>query len=68
MACARIPSGPTDAHLIYESEYARSGKPRVRGVGRVADEPRALLVMLTTVPTDDQLRELHNFLRDWRAA
>jgi len=38
---------------------------RVRGVGRVADEPRALLVLLTDVPTDNQLRELHDYMRDW---
>ncbi len=38
---------------------------RVRGVGRVADEPRALLVMLTGIPTDDDLRSLDDFLRGW---
>ena len=38
---------------------------RVRGVGRVADEPRALLVLLTDIPTDTQLRELHDYLREW---
>ena len=39
---------------------------RVRGVGRVADEPRAFLVLLTDVPTDNQLREMHDYLRQWK--
>ena len=38
---------------------------RVRGVGRVTDEPRALLVLLTDVPTDNQLREMHDYMREW---
>jgi hypothetical protein len=37
---------------------------RVRGVGRVADEPRALLVSFTDIPTDDELRAFHNYIRD----
>jgi hypothetical protein len=41
---------------------------RVRGVSRVADEPRALLVMLNGIPTDDDLRSLHDFLRRMAAA
>ena len=36
---------------------------RVRGVGRVADEPRAILVMLSDIPTDDEMREFHDFVR-----
>jgi len=39
---------------------------RVRGVGRVADEPRSLLLALTERPTDDEIRSLHDFIRDWR--
>ncbi len=38
---------------------------RVRGVGRVEDEPRALLVLLSDVPSDNELRGIHDFLRDW---
>lgn len=38
---------------------------RVRGVGRVEDEPRALLVCLSDVPSDNELRVMHDFLRDW---
>lgn len=35
---------------------------RARGVGRVGDEPRALLVLLTGIPGDDDIRALHNLL------
>lgn len=35
---------------------------RARGVGRVADEPRALLVLLTDIPGDDDIRALHHWL------
>jgi hypothetical protein len=51
----------------YEAPRNTSVPLRVRGVGRVADEPRALLVMLTERPTDDELRSMHDFLRDWRS-
>ena len=40
---------------------------RVRGVGRVVDEPKALLVFLDGQPTDDHIRSLHEFLRDWNS-
>lgn len=38
---------------------------RVRGVGRMADEPRALLVCLTDVPSDHELRSFHDFVEGW---
>ena len=38
---------------------------RVRGVGRIATEPRSLLVLLDERPTDDDIRSLHEFLRGW---
>ncbi len=37
---------------------------RVRGVGRVADEPRALLLVLNERPTDDEIRALHDHLSE----
>ncbi len=40
---------------------------RVRGVGRVADEPRALLIALSDIPSDGEIRELHDFIREWRS-
>lgn len=41
--------------------------PLVRGVGRVADEPRALLVLLSDIPTDDDLRVFHDHSKEWRS-
>jgi len=37
--------------------------PRVYGVGRDAEYPRALLVDFDRVPTDDELRALHDLVR-----
>lgn len=42
------------------------GTQRVMGVGRMADNDRAALVMLAQPLTDDQLRGLHDYLRGWR--
>lgn len=53
--------------LIYEARRDTSEPLKVRGVGRDAEEPRALLVMLTERPTDDDIRSLHEFLRGWKA-
>lgn len=40
---------------------------KVRGVGRDADNARAISVYLSERPTDDELRQFHDFLRTWRA-
>lgn len=40
---------------------------KVQGVGRMADNPRAVLISLDERPSDDDLRDLHEFLRTWRA-
>lgn len=56
--------GPDEGHT-YEAPRDTSVTVKVRGVGRTVDEPRALLVLLTERPTDDELRSLHEFLRDW---
>jgi hypothetical protein len=39
------------------------GCPRVRGVSRVADNERALLLSMDSRPTDDDLRALYDWLR-----
>ena len=48
----------------YEAPRDPAVPVRIRGVGRVAGEPRALLLALTERPTDDEIRALHDFLRD----
>lgn len=49
------------------AEHARlaawRARPRVLGVGRMGDNPRAVLVSLERAPTDDELRALHDYLR-----
>ena len=39
--------------------------PKVNGVSRMFDNERAILVSLSRAVTDDELRALHEFLRDW---
>ena len=39
--------------------------PRVIGVGRMADNERALSLILTDAPSDDDLRAIHEHLRGW---
>ena len=41
-------------------------RQRSLGVGRMGDNDRAALVMLTKPLTDDQLRSLHDYLREWK--
>lgn len=58
---------PNPSTLLYEAPRDLSQPLKVRGVGRVADEPRALLVALTERPSDDDIRALHEYLRGWKA-
>ena len=54
-----------DAALAGKKEPPRKGAvyPRVRGVGRMFDNDRALLLMLASKPTDDDLRAIHDVLK-----
>lgn len=56
---------PPDPPAQYEAPRNESIPLRVRGVGRMGDEPRALLLCLNENPTDDELRALHEHLRWW---
>lgn len=61
-AVAEMPAAsPSPAH---EAPRDPAAHLRVRGVGRVADEPRALLLMLNECPTDDEIRALHDHLSE----
>ncbi len=59
---------PVMLHVGRPAEAVTSAPQplRVRGVGRSAEEPRAIILAMTDVPTDDELRELHDLLRHWR--
>lgn len=48
---------------VYEAPRDASKKLRVRGIGRVSDEPRAVILMLNECPTDDEMRALHDHIR-----
>lgn len=56
-------SAPKESTVEFSIPEWMRQSLRVRGVGRVADEPRALLVMFTDVPTDDELRKFHEYIR-----
>lgn len=47
----------------YEAPRDASKKLRIRGIGRVLEEPRAVILMLNERPTDDEMRALHDRLR-----
>jgi len=38
---------------------------RVQGIMRRPEYPHALVVLLTDVPTDDEMRDMHEHLRFW---
>lgn len=50
----------------YEAPRNLTERIRVRGVGRISDEPRAMLILLTERPTDDEIRSMHEYLRGWK--
>ena len=49
----------------YEAPRDESAPLKVRGVSRVVDEPRAVLIALSDIPTGDEIRSLDDFLRGW---
>lgn len=51
----------------YEAPRNMQEPLRVRGVGRISEEPRALIVALSERPTDDELRSFHDHARLWAA-
>lgn len=76
-ACARCPKAggtcfPKPCEIHAAAKMARPvlgpdpiGTQRVVGTGRMADNDRAALLMLAQPLTDDQLRSLHDYLREW---
>lgn len=54
------------ALLDFKPWNKRPTASKVVGVSRMADNDRAVLVGLKDHPTDDELRSLHEFLRNWR--
>jgi hypothetical protein len=54
------------ARDMREGVFPNKSKQRVRGVGRVADNVRALLMIFAVEPTDDEIRAIHDYLLAWR--
>lgn len=54
------------ARDMREGTFPNKLELKVQGVGRMADNPRALLIILNGEPTDNEMRSLHNYLREWR--
>ena len=50
---------------MREGIFPNKSEGKVNGVGRMADNPRAVLVTLSVEPTDDEMRDFHEFLRGW---
>lgn len=58
---------PTGQKYVVGGGFPQNQPLRVRGVGREKDNPRAFLVLLTEIPTDDEIRSFHQFVRAWRS-
>jgi hypothetical protein len=43
----------------------KPAKPHVRGVSRDAADRRSIVAYLSAPPTDDELRDFHNYIRSW---
>lgn len=47
-------------------KHEQAWKQYINGVGRMPDNDRAALVMLKFNPSDDDLRSLHDHMKEWR--
>lgn len=58
-------------NLPFSPEDVRTGQmgrsPRVYGIGRVGDNEQAVLAVFSRKLTDDELRDLHDYIRNWRS-
>ncbi len=56
------------ARDIREGMFPERSIPMILGVGRVADNARAILIGTSVELTDDELSDLHEYLRGWKPA
>lgn len=54
------------ARDIRAGVFPNKSEQKVQGIGRVADNNRALLITLVVEPTDDEIRSIHDYLRKWQ--
>ena len=50
--------------FVQEDSFDDVKIPRVRGIGRVSDNVKALVLYFDYRPTDDQMRAIHALLSD----
>lgn len=55
-----------ECHRILSRTPDTDDRLRVLGVSRDAGNNRVLLVGMSSVPSDDDLRSLHDYLREWK--
>uniref|UniRef100_A0A6M3KD99 DUF3850 domain-containing protein n=1 Tax=viral metagenome TaxID=1070528 RepID=A0A6M3KD99_9ZZZZ len=51
-------------HLSFHDYPAQQKPAQVRGIGRCADNQRALLITCDRIPSDADIRRIHGYLRD----
>lgn len=60
--CGDDPAIKRDSGLKCSRMLDFDRKPRIQGIGRMADNPNALAIYLSGEPSDDDMREIHNIL------
>lgn len=55
------------ARDMREGVFPRKSEQKVQGISRMADNNQALLISMAVEPTDDEIRELHDYLREWHS-
>lgn len=57
---------PECSRVLSKTQAPEGDRLRVLGVSRDGGNNRVLLVGLSSVPSDDDLRSLHDYLREWK--
>ena len=55
------------ARDIREGVFPKMSEQKVQGISRMSDDKRALIIHLSVEPTDDEIRSIHDYLREWKA-
>ena len=55
----------TDRGRCPECDGAGCDAPKAMGVSRVADNDRAILISFTKRLSDDDMRDFHEYVREW---
>jgi hypothetical protein len=55
----------TDLGVCPDCEGLGCELPKAQGVSRMADNNRAILVSFSKALTDDEMRDFHDYVREW---